>query len=276
MRVSFVRPIKELQPYVESIWLLESGQGIPPAARSIAAPNGCPKLIFLCQNTLAAHSNGRTQLNPEGKLYFVGNKIHSTSLWTNRSPTRFIGVEFAPHGAFPFFHTPLSETRDRVWEADTVLRWGRRVEELIDYTGTAEEVTLQLQQELVNQLRRNQIDDRLVAWCVAQLRSTYGRLSIRELECQTGYSRRYLDLLFQKHVGFAPKVLAGILRFQRFYRRWASGQSFDRFKDELYDYYYDQAHFSKEFKRMTGYAPGRFSREVTNEFGRRLSLRDVS
>src|SRR5262249_25694116 len=40
--------------------------------------------------------------------------------------------------------------------------------------------------------------------------------------------------------------------------------------DELYQCYYDQAHFTKEFKRMTGYSPGKFTHEVSNEFGRRL------
>ena len=80
-------------------------------------------------------------------------------------------------------------------------------------------------------------------------------------------------MLFNMHVGIAPKVLAGIFRFQRFYRKWAQALPYDDLKEELYDYYYDQAHFTREFKKMTGYAPQRFSREVSNEFGRRLSLK---
>jgi AraC-like DNA-binding protein len=38
-------------------------------------------------------------------------------------------------------------------------------------------------------------------------------MSIGELERHTGYSRRYLDRLFQQHVGLSPKVLAEIFRF---------------------------------------------------------------
>jgi AraC-like DNA-binding protein len=48
---------------------------------------------------------------------------------------------------------------------------------------------------------------------------------------------------------------------------------YEALKEELHDYYYDQAHFTKEFKKMTGYSPGKFTREVTNEFGRRLTLK---
>ena len=46
--------------------------------------------------------------------------------------------------------------------------------------------------------------------------------------------------------------------------------SYDVLKEGLYDYYYDQAHFSKEFKRMTGHSPLEFMTDVSNEFGRRL------
>ena len=113
----------------------------------------------------------------------------------------------------------------------------------------------------------------LVAYCVQALKSADGRISIRELEQATGYTHRYLDSLFKQHVGLPPKALAGIYRFQRFYRKWARGQSFDMLKHDLYDYYYDQSHFTKEFKKMTGYAPREYTNEVSNELGRRLCLR---
>src|SRR5262249_5975847 len=95
---------------------------------------------------------------------------------------------------------------------------------------------------------------------------TDGLISIRQLERETGYTRRYLEMLFKSHVGLSPTVLAGIFRFQKFYVRWAEGLRFDELKDELYDYYYDQAHFTKEFKRMTSFSPERFALEVANEF----------
>jgi len=68
-----------------------------------------------------------------------------------------------------------------------------------------------------------------------------------------------------------PKELAGIFRFQKFYRLWARGLSFNEMKDEVYGYYYDQAHFTREFKKMTGYSPRKFTNEISNQFGRLLS-----
>jgi methylphosphotriester-DNA--protein-cysteine methyltransferase len=122
-------------------------------------------------------------------------------------------------------------------------------------------------------LRKNGYTNELVTYCVRTLESADGRITIQDLAQKTGYSRRYLSLVFKQHVGLSPKVLAGIFRFQKFYKRWAEGQSFDLLKDDLYEHYYDQAHFSKEFTKMTGHAPRKFAREISNEFGRRLSRR---
>jgi methylphosphotriester-DNA--protein-cysteine methyltransferase len=123
---------------------------------------------------------------------------------------------------------------------------------------------------LVALLRANRQTNAIVDWCVDALRAAHGRIAVRELERRTGYSRRHLSSLFRTHVGLMPKELAGIFRFQKYYREWAAGRAFDSLLPDLYEDYYDQAHFVKEFKKMTGYTPGRFGRQVANEFGRRI------
>lgn len=46
MEVSFIQPRTELQPYTESLWVFESVVGMPQTDSSIAAPNGCSKLLI--------------------------------------------------------------------------------------------------------------------------------------------------------------------------------------------------------------------------------------
>jgi AraC-like DNA-binding protein len=128
-------------------------------------------------------------------------------------------------------------------------------------------------QDTLVKLSRKKQQDRIIDFCVKTLQLARGRVSMKDLERKTGYTRRYLSLLFNQHVGLPPKVLARIFRFQKFYQEWAQGVSYDIILNELHDYYYDQAHFSKEFKRMTGYSPREFMSGVCNEFGRRLVLR---
>jgi AraC-like DNA-binding protein len=165
----------------------------------------------------------------------------------------------------------MGETFNALWECEGLFEhWTRRVRDLLSGVPDVGQKIALIQEQLIFLLRKNDKGDRLVRYCVELLRSSGGRLSIKELEQDTGYSRRYLSLVFREHVGLSPKVLAGIFRFQTFYRKWAEGQPFDLIKEDLYEYYYDQSHFTKEFRKMTGYSPAKFRSDVVNEFGRRL------
>jgi AraC-like DNA-binding protein len=210
----------------------------------------------------------------EQGLYFVGNRDTSTLIHSSSQKTGFIAIEFKPFGAYPIFGIPMHETTNRLLDSDEVFsRWGREVREALrNREGVGRKVDF-IQEQLVKLLQKNNRLNGLVEFCVLTLKDSHGRMSIGELGRKTGYTRRYLNLLFREHVGLSPKVLAGIFRFQKFYVKWAGGQSFDLLKEDLHEHYFDQAHFTKEFRQMTGYSPQRFTREVPNEFGRRLSQR---
>ena len=274
MKLKFVNPRYELQPYIESFWVFESPTGFPATDSSIVAPNGCSKLIIPCENSLVSVGSGEVQISQEQRLYFVGNRDSSTRIQSSSRKTSFIAIEFCPHGAFPIFGIPMAETFNGLWDFDVLFaRWSQGVREVLNNLQRVDQKVAFIQDQLILLLRKNDRHSSLVEYCVQTLKSADGRIPIQELVQQTGYSRRYLDLLFRQHVGLSPKVLAGIFRFQKFYRKWAEGQSFDLLKNDLYEYYYDQSHFTKEFRKMTGYSPRKFSLEVSNEFGRRLSLR---
>jgi AraC-like DNA-binding protein len=274
MRLSFVQPRPELKPYIESFWVFESPVGMPVTDTSMAAPNGCSKLIIPCENSLVSRADERTQVSHEGGLYFVGNRDTQTTIHSSARKTGFVVIEFSPHGAYPFFGVPMEETVNGLFDAETVFgKWGREVRETLRNLEVVDRKVNFIEDQLVALIRKGPPRNTLIEFCVGALRSSRGRVAIGELERRTGYSRRYLDMLFNRHIGLSPKVLAGIFRFQTFYRKWARGLPYDALKEELYEYYYDQAHFTKEFKKMTGYSPQKFILEVSNEFGRRLSLK---
>ena len=274
MKMEFIPCREELKPFVHLIWTFESPVGMPASDANLAAPNGCPKLILNCENSIVSVVDGRVQESREHALYFIGTREGPALLRTNPGKTSFIGVEFYPFGAYPIFGIPMTETANGLWLADDLMsKWGRNVCETIRSLCTMREKTDFLQARLVNLLNRKTIRNTVVEYSVSTLKETNGLTTISELEWKTGYTRRYLEMLFKEHVGLSPKVLSGIFRFQKFYRKWARNIPYDRVKDDLYDYYYDQAHFAKEFKRMTGYSPRRFQDEVSNEFGRQLLLR---
>ena len=272
MRISFVQPRQELQPYIEAFWVVESPNGISLTSRNLAVPNGCAKLIIPYENSLNGICEDRAGVSHEHGIYFVGNRVKSTLIHSTAQKTGFIGIEFAPQGAFPLFGIPMHETVDeKIFDSEVLFgRWGKQTrEDLGNLDGVDRKVSF-IQDELVRLSRGSQRGNSVIDFCVGTLKLAHGRVPVKELERMTGYTRRYLDLLFKRHVGLPPKVLAGIFRFQLFYRNWAQGFSYDVVRERIYDHYYDQAHFSKEFKRMTGHSPREFMNDVPNEFGRRL------
>jgi AraC-like DNA-binding protein len=274
MKISFVQPRPELQACIESFWVFESALGMPATDTSMAAPNGCPKLVIPYENSLVSTADGRTQVSHEQGLYFVGNRDTSTVLHSKARKTGFIVIEFAPHGAFPVFGIPMQETVNGLFGADTVFgQWGRQTREALSNLEAVSRKLDFIQDQLVSLLGKNRRDNGIIDFCIRSLKAHDGRMAIKELEQRTGYSRRYLDLLFGKHVGLSPKAVARIFRFHKFYRKWAQGQPYEVLKQEYEDDYYDQAHFTKEFKRMTGYSLREYTREVSNEFGRRITLK---
>lgn len=274
MKITFIKPRPELASYIESFWVFESTAGFPAIESSIVAPNGCSRLIIPCENSIVSVVNGQARVSREAGLYFSGNRDSATLLRSSPRKTTFVAIEFSPQGAYPIFGIPMTETLNRLCETDLLLtKWSRPVREALNDRHEVRDKVSVIQEQLVHLLRMNDRRNAIVDYCVQSLRATNGLMPIARLAEKTGYSRRYLGMLFARHVGLAPKVLAGIFRFQKFYRKWAEGQSFDDLKDDLYECYSDQSHFTNEFRRMTGYSPRQFSMQVSNEFGRRLTLR---
>jgi AraC-like DNA-binding protein len=193
---------------------------------------------------------------------------------TTSRKTGCLGVEFSPYGAYAVFNVPMNETVNGLLDINVFLpKWGREITRALGNLNTVEERVSLIQNRLVGLIGAGRVEHRIVKFCVDSLKESAGLMTLSDLAHQSNYSRRYLEILFRDHVGLSPKALADIFRFQKFYRMWASGRSYDELKDELYDHYHDQAHFSKEFKRMTGFSPQYFAHEVPNEFGRQLTGR---
>ena len=126
MKITFVRPRLELQNYIESFWAFESPTGFPAGDRSVVTPNGCSKLIIPYENSITRLALGNVHVSQVRRLYFVGNRDSATLLQSSSRKTGFIAIEFRPHGAFPIFGIPMSETFNGIWDCDELFAtWGR-------------------------------------------------------------------------------------------------------------------------------------------------------
>src|SRR5439155_639590 len=74
------------------------------------------------------------------RMYFVGKRDSATLIRSGARKTGFIAIEFRPHGAFPIFGVPMSETANRLWETDSVFGpWSREVQGTVNNLEHVEE-----------------------------------------------------------------------------------------------------------------------------------------
>jgi AraC-like DNA-binding protein len=89
-----------------------------------------------------------------------------------------------------------------------------------------------------------------------RLLATGGRLPVRGLAAEVGWSPRYLTDRFRTETGLGLKEAARVVRFDRVRRRLGPGATLATLA--LDTGYYDQAHLAREFRALAGCSPSRW------------------
>lgn len=267
MRLTHIPLYPRLKGLVEKLWVFESSRK-PPGDMNLIVPNGLIKMVVPFRNGLSGKMEGWHHLSREHSITIIGmTDIPSVVEAEHDTHSGTIGIEFSPYGAYRFFNLKQNEIHNRIYPLDAVL--GVTAKQLEEQIANTEDVTSKvhlLQQFLIKQLD-NRHTDIIYEYCVQQITTTRGRITVKELEKQTGYSSRWLHMKFMDRAGISPKNLASIVRFQQFYTALAQNREKDFLQKEFYDFYYDQSHFIKDFKRFTGLPPAKLAMSE-NEFGK--------
>ena len=268
MKVSFTQPEKQLTPYVAFIWVFESSFGVPLADSRIIVPDGRAKIIVPYRNALCAAVNTRLLNAKEHQIFLVGIQSNPTTITSTATDTGTIGMELTPKGLYHLFHLSMHEITNRMVSFEALFGpQGARLQQRVGDAEDPKEKIVLLQAALTHVLQKNEKEYALLDHTLDILTQTHGMIRVQELADHLGYTKRYVDLLFKEHVGVSPKSLASILRFQEVYQGWMQQKSPTFFRNHWPDYYYDQSHFIKEFKRFTGFTPQQYT-AIVNEFGR--------
>jgi AraC-like DNA-binding protein len=101
-----------------------------------------------------------------------------------------------------------------------------------------------------------------VTHAFGRLLATGGRLPVRDLADEVGWSPRYLTDRFRVETGLGLKEAARVVRFDRVRRRLTPGAPLAPLAAAAG--YYDQAHLNREFRALAGCSPSRW---LADEFG---------
>jgi AraC-like DNA-binding protein len=175
----------------------------------------------------------------------------------HRTPVWMAGVHFKPWGMSPFVGVPSTELRDRWVPVDAVWEWsldGMR-DRMAGATSTSE-----ILQILEDEMRSRLVPEpsrglELVNHTAGRLEASWGAVPVGTLSDGAGVSGNHLATQFKAHIGVTPKRMARIYRFARLILSVDALHQVDWSELAHAAGYFDQAHFSKEFKDFTGHTP---------------------
>ena len=161
----------------------------------------------------------------------------------------------APLGAYKLLGPAVSEFGGRIVGLEDIIGAdARRLSEQIQSAQTWEARGRLLDGFLLDRATHGPQPSPEVTHALHLLTRSRGSNPIREIARQVGWSHKHLITRFKEQIGVAPYIAARLLRLSTVWRHLDDGQSWARIAAECG--YADQAHLTREFRRLTGTTPG--------------------
>jgi AraC-like DNA-binding protein len=233
-------PPPQLAPYVSCIWVQEVGPG-DGVYRQPVLPVGAIDLEAFDDRALVAGPGTRpTTIDIEPGSVTVG-------------------ARFRPGAAPPLLGTAAADLRNLDVSLDGLwAKLGAALAERLGEAQTADDRVRALVDGLTERAGAVTAAIDPAAMGVVKLLEEQPGASLPWLADRTGLSERQLRRRVESAVGYPPRTLARILRFQRFLALWRSTPPEIRDLAGLATVagYADQAHLTRESRRLGGLPPG--------------------
>ncbi|ATB38570.1 AraC family transcriptional regulator [Cystobacter fuscus] len=238
-------PCAALAPFVQCYWALTGYVASPRGHRVL--PDGCIDVLV--------------ELGSSRKIIRVVGAMQRAEVVPLLGEVCSLGIRFLPGGAHPFLRFGLDVLTDGDLALDAL--WPREAREWVERLEETRGVQarLALLDTLLLERHVPAVRDEALAHAVGLIHAARGQIRIQSLEERLGVGARQLERRFRATVGLSPKVLCRIARMQHateLLERWPDVGGAEL---ALAAGYYDQAHLGKEFRALTGLAPGAYARE---------------
>jgi AraC-like DNA-binding protein len=245
-------PAPEIAREVASVWLLEVGAG-GGAYEHRTVPNGSVEISYALGSERVVVSGPQSE--PLAARVETG--------------TTLIGIRFRPGAAPSILGPPASELVDLSVDLDRL--WGSGVATLVERLGEAgapDAAARVLEDELASRVLDATAPDPLVAAAIGRLQP-WRSGGLDALASDLYISHRQLHRRFVAALGYGPKMLERILRFQGFLALAQAPDQHDVGLARLAQHagYADQPHLTREAAALAGMTPRAFLEETRRSCG---------
>jgi len=250
------KPGKDLDTFIKCYWTLESKVQETPYKQTIV-PDACMEMIFHYGDLYRQYTeNGNCIIQP--KCFVIGQLTRPLEIEPT-GKTGIFSVRFHPNGFLPFATIPIKEMRNEAISLGKLFGSdGPKLEQQMLMASSTDERVKRIDTFFRNRLTKSETFDRIVESTVETILTANGQLTVDALTKQTNISRRQLERKFSSAIGLSPKQLSKTIRLQATLKMLLN-KKFTSLTALAYENdYYDQAHFIKDFKELTGFTPKEF------------------
>jgi AraC-like DNA-binding protein len=243
------QPAPALRDAVQCYWTLHGAVDGAAPARNRVLPDGCMDILF---------DLGERGVGGE-RARVIGAMESAAVVWL-RGSVDLLGVRFRPGGAPRFLAERASELTRRT--APLSALWGALVEGLLDRLRAAPPLQRAglLDAMLLDRRRPDPRDEQVLA-AGRIIAASGGTVAVRAVRQALGVSARQLERRFEELVGVPPRFACKVARFQQSVDLALRRPDLPLARLAAEAGYYDQPHFTREFKALAGITPAGFLAE---------------
>lgn len=265
MRYREWQPGPELTDWVKCAWTLDGGESTPllRTAQPVI-PDGCIEVVFHLADPFVRCIDEVELRQPSALV--VGQTTGPTFVRPS-GRVRAFGIRLLPWGGTALFRRPVSELTDEYLPLDDLLPAlaGLGSELAAGPESEWPRMAFSRLSKCFSSAGRFGTRSKMARLIVQE----HGRITVRGLAENFGCTARTVERIIKTEVGLPPLLFARIVRMQE-----ALGRVNRSSRGQLGDLaiqtgFYDQAHFCRDFKRLTSLTPTQFRaerREITRAF----------
>lgn len=254
MNYETFQPHPNLAAIVKCYWILEV-PGDMQAPRQRVIPDGCIEMCFILGDDIKRFTS-ETEYIIQPRSMVFGQITQPYYV----QPTGYVNtfaVRFYPYGFANFIARPIHELTNKETPLISLFEEGPvgLLEQKILEASSTEARIEAVEGFLLDRLKEQSVIDSIVKSTSEALVSTKGNTSIGTILKEDLSKRRSLERKFSRQVGISPKQLGKIIRLQAALKLMLDDQEKSLTQVAYESEYYDQAHFIKDFRELTGTNP---------------------
>jgi AraC-like DNA-binding protein len=234
----YVAPENMIGDFVQNFWMLENNSD--ENIEATVLPDGMIDLFIFksgIQPLQVALSGLETQ--PSQVVLDAKTKIFAVSF-------KLLAVDYILHNSVSGFVNKAEKFSNKFWQFES--------DDINDFERFCKKVTDKIKSALPQYIdNRKKILFELIYF-------SNGSLTVMELSEQVYWSRRQINQYFNQQFGISLKAYCSILRFRASFDHIKKGKLFPE------QSFYDQAHFIKEVKKLSGVSPKELKRNQNSRF----------